>query len=239
MRYNGWEMERLMEEVKKRFEVEFETVRVGDIALELLQIKNLDEYIDRLAEETKEGEKLELPFWAKLWPTSLLLSYYILKLPLREEPVLEIGAGFGLCGLVAAMKGHRVIISDIDDNALLFARINIIKNGLTHRATVRYLDFTKDTLEEKPSYIIGSEVLYRQEHYRPLVKFFKRHLTPYSRAILAKDYHLKAKKFFTLAREWFVIREKTLGFKESTEGENPERHLCNIIELQKKGPRND
>ncbi len=232
-----YEMDHLLGLVRERFEVSFEDIRIGDICLSILQIQNLEDYIDSLAEQVKEGERLELPFWAKLWPTSLLLSYYLLKLPVKEGSfLLEIGAGFGLCGLVAAMKGHSVILSDIEEDALLFARINVLKNQLEDRCKVIKLDFTKDKIEEDISYIVGSEVLYRQEHYRPLVRFFLRHLShPHSRVILAKDYHLKAKKFFNLAKEHFVITEKTMGYKEKSAKDKVERHLCNILELRKRG----
>ncbi len=237
MEEKRYDLDNLLSLVREKFEVCFEDVRIGDISLSLLQIQNLEEYIDSLADKVKEGERLELPFWAKLWPTSLLLSYYIMKLPVRNHGILlEIGAGFGLCGLVAAKKGHRVIISDIDEDALLFAKINVLKNNLQDSCRVERLDFTKDKIDEDIFYIVGSEVLYRQEHYRPLVKFFLRHLShPSSRVILAKDYHLKAKKFFSLAKEHFIISERTIGYKEKTSGEKAEKHLCNIIELSRKG----
>lgn len=228
--------EELIERIGEKFKIGFEDVKIGDITLSLVQIENLDEYIEKLADNTKEGEKLELPFWAKLWPSSLLLSYILLKLPERENAdLLEIGAGIGLCGLVAAKRGFKVVISDIDEDALIISRINILKNGLEDRAEIKKLDFTKDTLDKKFSYIIGSEVLYRQEHYRPLVKFFLRHLKDTSsKVILAKDYHIKAKKFFKLAEDHFNIDQRYVGYKE-VDKEGGEKHLCSIITLTKKG----
>jgi len=225
----------LLAEVKKKFEVDFEDIRIGDIKLSLLKIVNLENYIDKLADEVKDGEKLKLPFWAKIWPTSLLLSYVLLKLPIQEgDKLLEIGAGMGLCGLVAAKLGFKVVISDIENDALLISQINVLKNGLKDVAKVQRVDFTKDRLEMGFRYIIGSEVLYKQEHFRPLVKFFLNHLKEKdSYVILAKDYHLKAKKFFKLADEYFAIQEKIIGYREK-DNKKGERHLCSILKLSKK-----
>ena len=227
--------EELLLKVKEKFEIDFEDIRIGDINLSLIKIVNLEDYIDKLADEVREGERLELPFWAKIWPTSLLLSYVLLKLPMEKgDELLEIGAGTGLCGLVAASMGFNVTISDIEQDALMISQINVLKNGLQQRARVERVDFTSDRLSKKFRYIIGSEVLYKQEHFRPLVKFFLRHLRDEnSFIILAKDYHLKAKKFYKLAQEHFVIQEKVIGYKEK-DNEKGERHLCTILRLSKK-----
>ncbi len=227
--------EELIQRISKKFKIGFEEVKIGDIVISLAQIENLDAYIEKLADSTKEGDKLDLPFWAKLWPSSLLLSYALLKLPVQEDAeLLEIGAGIGLCGLVAAKRGFNVIISDIDEDALIISKLNILKNGLEERANVKKIDFTKHTLDKRFSYIIGSEVLYRRQHYRPLIKFFLRHLKDNSsKVILAKDYHIKAKKFFKLAEEHFNIQQRYIGYKE-IEGDSGEKHLCSIITLTKK-----
>ncbi len=228
--------EELLHLADQRFGVRFEPVKIGAYALDILQFADLEEYIDRLAESTREEQRLELPFWAKIWPTSILLSYSLQKLtPDPKLQALEIGAGVGVCGLFAAKHGFQVTISDNEPEALLFARINILQNSLQDRASIALVDFTKDRLERRFSLILGSEVLYRETDYRPLIKFLQRHLEPgpEATAMLAKDYKLAAKKFFKLAGPEFSWQEKTLGYREqSSRGDNSEdRHLCTIYTL--------
>ncbi len=235
MDINKMSYDELMSKVREKFKVDFEEIGIGNIKLSILSILNLEDYIDRLAEELEEGNRLELPFWAKIWPTSILLGYVLLKLPhVEADDMLEIGAGMGLCGLVGARRGFNVIISDIDEDSLIISRINILKNHLLDKARVEKIDFTKDRLNRKFKYIIGSEVLYKQEHYRPLIKFFLSHTNRDSSIILAKDYHLKAKKFFKLARDYFEINEKFIGYREM-DNEKGEKHICSIIKMRRKG----
>ena len=47
---------------------------LGSLSIDILQITDLPAYIDRLAARSAPGEKLVLPFWAKLWPASLPLA---------------------------------------------------------------------------------------------------------------------------------------------------------------------
>jgi len=226
--------EELENKIKEKFNIDFEEIAVLDTRLVVVKILNLEDYIDKLADHVKNGQRLELPFWAKIWPTSILLSYVLHKIPRQKgDSLLEIGAGMGICGLVAAKLGFDVIISDIDEDSLMISKINIIKNNLSENAKVKKIDFTRDRLEKKFKYIIGSEVLYRQEHYRPLIKFFLNHMDKDSTVILAKDYHLKAKKFFKLAKDYFAVDEKYIGFKE-VGNDKGERHLCSIIRLRLK-----
>ena len=229
-------LEELLEIANSKFETYFEPVKVGEHTLEILQIAEMDRYIDKLVNQARPDQKIELPFWAKIWPASILLSYFInsMQVETSQKNLLEIGAGIGLCGLFAALKGFDVIISDYSDDALLFAQINILKNKLQNKATVAKVDFTKDRLNQKFDYILGSEVLYQEKSYRPLIKFFLAHLksTPHAEVILAKDYRRAAKKFFSLAPKEFKIAEKTIGYRqESEEGAQGERFLCTIYRL--------
>ncbi|WP_461834355.1 class I SAM-dependent methyltransferase [Desulfothermus sp.] len=226
--------EELVNKIKEKFDIDFEEIAIMDTRLLVVKILNLEDYIDKLADQVKDGQRLELPFWAKIWPTSILLGYVLHRIPRqKDDSLLEIGAGMGICGLIAAKLGFDVTISDIDEDSLMISQINIIKNNLSENARVKKIDFTRDRLNKKFKYIIGSEVLYRQEHYRPLVKFFLNHMDKDSTVILAKDYHLKAKKFFKLAKDHFTIDEKYIGFKE-VGNDKGERHLCSIIRLRLK-----
>ncbi len=224
-------LDELLEMAGQRFQVQFETVAVADEKLEILQIANMHQYVEALADTTKEGP-LELPFWAKIWPSSLLLAFFVDRLPREGQQILEIGAGVGVTGLFAAKKGFQVVLSDIDENALLFARINILKNNLQDSADIAFVDFPRTELDRHFDYILGCEVLYREEMYRPMIKFLLRHLAarPSSEVIVALDYARRAKKFFQLVEKEFLMQSKTIGCKGGES--DSERHLCSIHRLK-------
>jgi 2-polyprenyl-3-methyl-5-hydroxy-6-metoxy-1,4-benzoquinol methylase len=231
-------LEGLLATARERYDVIFEKVTVGKYELEILQLSDMMVHIDDLAEQANDETRLELPFWARIWPSSILLSYYIQRMdPAAGVSMLEIGGGIGVCGLFAARHGFKVTISDINEDALLFARINVLKNGLQDRAQVCKVDFTKATMPQTYNYILGSEVIYLEDTYRSLVKFFLKTLDPGpgSEIILAKSYNLKTKRFFALAEQEFVIKMSTIGYKEKgASGPEGEKHLAQIVRMRSK-----
>ena len=224
-----------------RYDLEFEPVSAGGVKLQIAQIANMRELLDEaIAVNALQDAVNTLPLWAKIWPASLILGHVLSLMPRAGRSFLEIGAGCGVTGLVAAALGfERVIISDINEDALLFARINILKNGLQDRANVRKVDVCADTLAERFSVIAGSEILYLEPLYRPLVKFLRRHLEPAgsgSEALLATDHRRSAKPFFKRAEKEFHITHKQIGARETAAGtesgdHTPERHLLSIHRL--------
>lgn len=236
--YAGQSLDELMAEAQRRFDVVFEPVGVGGETYEILQIADMAAHVDKLA-ETAGTDGLTLPFWARIWPAALLVSHFVASLaPAENATALEIGAGVGLVGLVAAKKGYASVISDIEDDALLFSQINILKNGLEDRAVAARMDFAPETPADGPRYdlILGAEVLYREEHARPLVKFLLRHLAakPEAEAVLGREYHRKAKKFFKEAEKEFAIAEKVIGCMATNEAGEKERTLCAVNRFKPK-----
>ena len=224
-----------MNKASEKFQVEFENVRVGSHKMHILQIADLDRYIDQLAEESRD--KIELPFWAKIWPASILLSHYLTSFPepAAGRQVIELGCGIGLAGLFCAARGFDVVLSDNNTDALLFAKINILKNNLQKKVSIMPVDFTRDRLQKKFDYIVGSEIFYRESGYRGLVKFLLFHLqtSPHAEVVLSADYRRQAKKFFQTARKEFYIDQKNIGYKEQEDQSgDQERFLCAIYRMK-------
>jgi predicted nicotinamide N-methyase len=229
-------LDELLDAARASFQVAFEPFTVDGLTLDILQISDMAAYVDKLAELSPD-KAIELPFWAKVWPSSLVLGYYLKRMPARgDERVLEVGAGVGICGLVAAARGLDCVLSDIEPEALLFAQINILQNGLQDTARVRRVDFANDRLEERFDRIVGCEVLYRDEHARPLTRFILHHLqpSPDAEAVISMAYKRKAKKFFQVAEKEFLFQEKVIGFKPPEGGDKDadDRHLSRILRLK-------
>jgi predicted nicotinamide N-methyase len=230
------ELNELMTQARSKYPVDFETISIGQLQLQILQIKDMEAYIENLAASAGTDKNLDLPFWAKIWPTSLLLSYMLTSsYPVQGYHVLELGAGVGVCGLVAASLGAQVTLTDVHPDALLFARINVLKNKLEDRVQLAAVDFTTDHMHHAFERIIGSEVLYRDAAYAPLVHFLDQHLSQTGEALLAKSHIFQAKGFFDIVAHTFNLQQRTVGYKEkSPQSGKPERHLCQILRLTKK-----
>ncbi|MEL7641277.1 MAG: methyltransferase [Solidesulfovibrio sp.] len=228
-------LDELLDAARSRYDVRFEPVTVAGQTLEILQIADLEALLDRLVATAGAGP-IELPYWAKIWPAAMLLAHFLPHLgPGEGRSLLELGAGVGICGLFAARRGFRTLITDIHPDALLFARINILRNGLADTADVARADFSADRLGRRFDVVLGAEVLYLEGLYRGLAKFLAAHLAPdpAAEAVLAKDYTRKATRFLSLADTEFHIAERVVGYKETNpENGEPERKLCQIFRLR-------
>ena len=169
-------------------------VVIGSRSLTLLRVKDLERLVDREALLRDDTE--EPPYWAHLWTGALTLARYIDSfIDVRDQTVLDLGCGLGLTGVVAAQKGGRVIFADKEADALSFARENARLNGWAHSET-RLLDFTRDSLETRFSFILGAEILYDQPTFPALARFLATHLASDGRAILADAKRTNTQDFY-------------------------------------------
>lgn len=228
-------LDELLDAAKARYDVRFEPVTIGGVTLEILQLADLEALVDKLARKAGSGP-IELPYWAKIWPASMLLGHFLTHLgPGEGRSLLELGAGVGICGLFAAAMGFNALITDIHPDALLFSKINILRNGLADRADVARADFAADRLGRRFDVILGSEVLYLEDTYRGLLKFLLAHiaLNQTAEVVLAKDFTRKASRFLGPAEKEFHLAERVVGYKETNpENGQPERKLCQVYRLR-------
>ncbi len=196
------------------YPVHFEPVSLGEVAVDILQISDLSSHIDQLMARSSGQKKISLPFWAKIWPASFPMSLLLTRIDPASAPrLLEIGAGVGLCGLVAARRGFAVAITDIEPEALLFIRVSILKNGLEATARAVHLDFMTGSLEERFDAIVASEALYIPDSHEPLTKCLTTHLAPGGQVLMASDIARPAPKFFAHASQHFAIQRMEAQYR--------------------------
>ncbi|MDD4952650.1 MAG: methyltransferase [Desulfovibrionaceae bacterium] len=202
----------LLHEARRRFKkVRFDRLAVGGVELDLLQVEDMSAYLDGLVGRAGSGRSVDLPLWAKVWPACFVLAMFLGRIPAEAaRPMLEIGTGIGLVGLCVATKGHQVVLSDIDPDALLFSRINVLKNGLAAKASVLRADFTSDRLQKSFQRIVGCEVLYGEKNYPGMIEFLSAHLSedPEAEVVLAQDMRRPGAEFLRLAQERFQVARK-------------------------------
>jgi EEF1A lysine methyltransferase 3 len=200
------ELDRVMEEIGSKFSLETSPLKIGDKVLKIVQIKDYEEYIlDQI--DAGDPNVTEAPFWAKLWEASLLLAYFLGRQPVNpQHHLLEIGAGIGIVGVYAALCGHRITVTDINDDALLFARANALLNGLND-LEIRKLDWSDPGETQRYDVIIGSEVVYDRRSYPLLVDFLRRSLSSDGVIFLAKNAELPAPSFFEELTKCFVFKK--------------------------------
>jgi cyclopropane fatty-acyl-phospholipid synthase-like methyltransferase len=108
-----------------------------------------------------------------------------------ETSLLELGAGLGAPGLVAAAKGYRVTLSDYEPHILDFQRVSAAASGLSG-IEHKIIDWKNPKDMPQFDRIIGAEILFRDEFFEPLLKLFGNYLAPQGEIYIAHDIRRKS-----------------------------------------------
>ena len=177
-----------------QYETEPVELTIGAHILTLLQVKNLERWIDREALLRDETE--EPPYWALVWSGAGTLARYVEEhIDCTDQTVLDLGCGPGLTGIIASLKGGQVTFADKKPEAVAFASANAQLNACS-RYTAQQLDFTQDVLEQRFSLILGAEILYDRPVFPALIDFLIQHLIPGGKAVIADAHRTNTNAFY-------------------------------------------
>lgn len=180
------------------------TVTFKDKTFGLKVIKDIDYLLDLV--ETDD----DVPFWAVLWPAAISLSEHFWEnVDFSGLRVLELGAGLGLVGIVAAAKGADLVQTDFIPESLQLAKENAEINGINNISCV-LADWRRFPLKEKFDWIIGSDILYEPKLHPFLERIFTDNLKPGGTIAIADPGRDDAGKFVErLSREGYSIDTMT------------------------------
>lgn len=138
----------------------------------------------------------QFPLWAKIWPAAIVLSEYVARLkPDSARTMIEIGGGLGLTSIVAASYGHRVTLSEVNPDALRFARASAELNPGGPFPILSF-DWNQPSQIGRFDLLLGSEVVYREEDIPLLAKVFDACLAPGGEIIIAGEIRRTFDAFF-------------------------------------------
>ncbi len=123
-------------------------------------------------------ERDRLPYGVMLWPASIALAHDVLSRAggLRGKRVLELGAGTGIPGIVAASLGAQVLQLDRSEVAIHVCEMNKARNAV--QLEVREADWETFTSEQPFDLILGSDVLYVTTMHDRLRAICEQYLAP-------------------------------------------------------------
>ncbi|MEN3001936.1 MAG: 50S ribosomal protein L11 methyltransferase [Armatimonadota bacterium] len=158
-----------------------ERVCIGGREFRLLMVRDVGALLAALPSDA------EIPYWAILWESAIALGEWLTEHPewVRGKRVLELGAGVGLCGLVAQMLGTQVVQNDNQPDALALCAHNARLNGLEPPAQL-LMDWRNWQHTERYEVILGSDVVYDRTLHEPLRTVLERALVP-SGVVLLTD----------------------------------------------------
>ncbi|KAK3611202.1 hypothetical protein CHS0354_009456 [Potamilus streckersoni] len=118
---------------------------------------------------------------AVVWDAAIILCRYQENHPdlVQGKSVIELGAGSGLVGMVAALLGAKVMVTDRESVMEYLQKtidFNLKGHGHTVSIETRALDWTKDaeTFNETFDVVLGSDLVYIEEAFSDLLKTLNR-----------------------------------------------------------------
>jgi len=145
------------------------------------------------------------PLWTKIWEASLLMAHRLAATPpVTGRRWLELGAGLGVVGIVAAAFQHNITISEYDAHALDFIHANARLNGCTPD-DILPLDWTAPQLKQRFDRIVGSELIYNPKDFVALRNLFTSLLKPDGEILLAGEVRQSNRAFLDLMQTDFHI----------------------------------
>ena len=134
-------------------------------------------------------DRSRAPYGLALWPASIALAHELVSraTELRGRRILEIGAGTGLPGIVAATSGAPVVQTDRLDEALTSGRLNAERNGI-RSIEHRLADWTAWTDTQRYDLILGADVIYAPRLQPSLRAIFDTNLAPGGHLLLGDPF---------------------------------------------------
>lgn len=184
---------------QRQYDTESREVVVRGRNFNFLVPAELDSFIN------PEDPFQDFPLWSKVWEASMVLADYMAAMePKPERRILEIGAGLGFVGIVAAAFGHCMTISEINPHALDFIRANSLINQCSDIEIVR-MDWNDPHFEGRFDYIVGSEVVYHERDFAPLQGLIARILKPGGKMFLCSEVRKVTLEFYQQLQPFYKM----------------------------------
>ncbi len=192
-----------LESFHKEYESDTAELVIGESSFRFLVPRSIDGIVD------PEDVFHDFPLWSKIWEASIVLAEHLAGIPaMPGKRFLEIGCGIGVVGIVASAFGHQITVTEYNPDALNFARANSETNRETMKCMpdISKLDWNSPQLDGLFDCIVGSEVIYNERNYQPILRLFKKYLKPGGEIILAERPRKTSIEFFRQMGEFFDIR---------------------------------
>lgn len=189
------------------------------------------------------GEDERMPYWAELWPASLVLGGWLaqVKDEIAGRVCLDVGCGLGLAAMVGAFLGARVLAFDYEAEAARATRENAALNRISGLCAL-----TADW--RWPAFKAGGvtrawagDIMYERRFIHPVAAFFERCVALGGVVWLADPCRPVYQEFLAIlrARGWSArqVHEERAGFVDENGKILPGVPLgiVRILELQRGG----
>ena len=221
--------QRLLQTTVGDFPLEECRLQLPDRELLILHVAAMLSYSDESRYIIEMADPL--PYGIALWSATIALGQDIIlrAVEFKGKHVLELGAGTGLPGIVAAsLAANKVVQTDKNNLALTLCKRNC---ELNHIKTIehRLADWTKWNDTNQYDWILGSDILYAVDMHSHLQQIFESNLTPGGRVLISDPFRGGSIRLLETMEE----RGWSIKISKWTVGQETKPRIIGIFELSK------
>ncbi|WP_372834431.1 methyltransferase [Pontibacterium sp.] len=163
----------------------YSTHEFDEVDIHLRTLRNNQEFDDKDGVAEKLGiSSASWPIFGVVWPSGQVLAHHIFKSDFADKRILEVGCGIGLTSLLLNHLHADITATDYHPEVENF----LLRNSRLNQDEV--IPFVRTGWTDKKSelgefdLIVGSDLLYEDEHIDMLAAFVKQHCKPHCDIIL-------------------------------------------------------
>lgn len=190
--------------IMSHMRIRYSTIEFREFDIHVRTLRDNQQFSDPEGEALKLGiSSATWPFFGIIWESGIHLAYLMEDYPVGGISVLEIGCGIGLASLVLNHRGANITATDYHPEVKAFLDENTHLNKDPDISFVR--TSWEDTLPNALGlfdFIIGSDLLYEQEHPEYLASFINRHAQKQSKVLIVAPHRGYSSRFMRCMTEF-------------------------------------
>lgn len=175
----------------------YQTIEFGKTDIHLCTLRDRQEYQDPDGVADRLGiSSANWSLFGVVWPSSRVLAHYIADYDVEGKRILEVGCGIGLSSLMLNKQDADISATDYHPEAEGFLNRNTLLNG---DADINFERLDWANLDGKLGLfdlIIGSDILYEDQHIEQLAQFMVRHANKTCEVVLVDPGRGRKNKLF-------------------------------------------
>jgi len=169
----------------KNLRYSYQTIEFGNTDIHLCTLRDKQEFYD--PEDIAQNLGISSATWSLfgvIWPSSLVLAHFISQYPVGTKRVLEVGCGIALSSLLLNKQKADITATDYHPEVGKF----LLRNTLLNQdGPINYEQTNWSNKQDSLGLfdlIIGSDLLYENEHIELLANFIQAHANKNCEVIL-------------------------------------------------------
>lgn len=186
-----------------KLRIRYQTIEIGNTDIHLCTLRDRQQFSDPNNVALNIGiSSASWPIFGIIWPSSLVLAHYMLHFDTKDKRILEVGCGMALSSLFLNEQLANITATDFHPEVEEFLNRNIQLNN-RKKITFERVDWAdKESKLGLFDLIIGSDLLYEDQHVDLLAYFIQNHANATCEVIIVDPGRGRKNKLSTKMSEY-------------------------------------